>query len=284
MNNKSVNGILDMGRKLLCAILFLSLFSCGSIYDYPEDIILKDNNWRIVWEDNFNNSTIDMRYWSKVKRYSNTVRWNRYMSDNDSCYDVKDGVFILRGLINDFSSDTARFLTGGITTEKKKTIAYGKIEIRAKINKVEGAWPAIWMKSDERAWPIGGEIDIMENYGFHNAIHQTIHSYYTLNINTNTLNYTVNDVKDKSEYNIYGVIINKDEVIFHVNNHVTFVYKKMYPEVEHQFPFGDEKFLILSMQLDSHGYNSTYISNVIPEMHVDWVRFYEKIDESIPDY
>mgnify|MGYP000905361398 FL=1 len=206
------------------------------------------------------------------------------MSSHDTCYEVTDGALILRGIVNDFSNDTARYLTGGITTEKKKTISYGKIEVRAKINKVEGAWPAIWMKSDERAWPIGGEIDIMETFGFHNAIHQTIHSYYTLNIDKNTINYTANDVRDKSEYNIYGVIINANEIIFHVNNRVTFIYKKMDPEIENQYPFGDEKFLILSMQLDYKGYNSTYIENTVPEMQIDWVRFYEKIDETIPDY
>ncbi|KIY71336.1 glycoside hydrolase family 16 protein [Cylindrobasidium torrendii FP15055 ss-10] len=56
-----------------------------------------------------------------------------------------------------------------LTTKGKKTIKYGKVEVRAKLPRGDWLWPAIWMlpNSDDPygKWPIGGEIDIMEARG-----------------------------------------------------------------------------------------------------------------------
>ena len=56
---------------------------------------------------------------------------------------------------------------------------YGKIEVRAKLPKGGGTWPAIWMLGDnfdQVDWPQCGEIDIMEHDGFNEGrIHTTVH-------------------------------------------------------------------------------------------------------------
>lgn len=43
------------------------------------------------------------------------------------------------------------------------SIAYGKIEVRAKIPRGDWLWPAIWMLPKDNkygAWPMSGEIDV----------------------------------------------------------------------------------------------------------------------------
>jgi beta-glucanase (GH16 family) len=275
----------------LWVLLTFVIYSCNTIYEFPEErfIDISDNsNWRVVWEDNFDGDSIDYSSWNKTIR-SNKALWKRYMSDNDTCFEVKDGVLILRGVVNDFlKEDPSKYLTGGLRTNGKRNISYGKVEVRAKINKVDEAWPAIWMKTEDRTWL--GEIDIMEtfdNFSKNNLITQSVHSHYTINLGqkTNPSHFGVNSIIDKSEFNIYGVIINEKEVIFYVNNTITFTYPKIETEEDGQFPFGDPKFIILSMQLDypTKG-TAPSIKELQPEMHVDWVRFYEKIDQSIPDY
>jgi beta-glucanase (GH16 family) len=274
----------------LWVLLTFVIYSCNTIYEFPEErfIDISDNsNWRVVWEDNFDGDSIDYNSWSKTKR--NSALWARHMTDNDTCYEVRDGVLILRGVVNDFlKDDNSKYLTGGIETVGKKNITYGKVEVRAKMNKVDTAWPAIWMKTEDRKWL--GEIDIMEtfdNYATNNHITQTVHSHYTIKLgHKSNPNHTgINTVFDKSEYNIYGVIINEKEVLFYVNNTITFAYPKIDTEEDGQFPYGDPKFLILSMQLGHPMEGSAPdIKALQPEMHVDWVRFYEKIDESLPDY
>ena len=62
---------------------------------------------------------------------------------------------------------------------------YGKIEIRAKLESAQGAWPAIWMLAEQKKYgdyPRNGEIDIMEHLNYDTIIYQTTHSYYTLEL------------------------------------------------------------------------------------------------------
>ena len=68
---------------------------------------------------------------------------------------------------------SARLFTKGIEAWQ-----YGYFEIRAKLPCARGTWPAIWMlPPDDIAWPLQGEIDIMEHVG-HNAriVHGTVHT------------------------------------------------------------------------------------------------------------
>lgn len=121
------------------------------------------HKYRLVWEDHFNGSTYDSSSWSKIPR--GNADWKCHMSEADSLYAVRDGKLILRGAVNtNRSADTARYVTGGLYTRYKRTIAYGKVEVRAKFGSAQGAWPAIWMLPDrDIKWPEGGEIDIMEH-------------------------------------------------------------------------------------------------------------------------
>jgi|SRR5690554_1183726 len=268
--------------------IILLLPSCGSIFETPDEIeFLQNNNWELIWEENFNQSYIDTTYWSKTPR--NNVLWGAHMTDNDTCYSFENGALVLKGFENNFlRSDHRRYLTGGIQSKGKKTITTGRVEIRAKMNKVNNAWPAIWLLNDDRKWK--GEIDIMEtfdNYHSNNFITQSVHSYYTidLDIKNNPIHLMRNSVQDKSDYNIYGVIINDTEVILYVNNIITLIYPKLITIEEGQFPFTDPKFIILSMQLGhpTEG-EGAELKDLAAEMSIDWVRYYKKIDDDIPDY
>lgn len=59
---------------------------------------------------------------------------------------------------------------------------YGKIEVRAKLPKGRGSWPAIWMLASQSSygdayWPDNGEIDVMEHVGYDPGIvHCSIHT------------------------------------------------------------------------------------------------------------
>ena len=67
---------------------------------------------------------------------------------------------------------------------------HGRLEIRAKLPKGKGTWPAIWMLPINRTtygtWPACGEIDIMEHVGYEpDTIYGTVHTQaYNHMINT----------------------------------------------------------------------------------------------------
>ncbi|KAH9855587.1 concanavalin A-like lectin/glucanase [Lenzites betulinus] len=55
-----------------------------------------------------------------------------------------------------------------ISTMNSTSIAYGKVEVRAKLPLGDWLWPAIWMLPKDNkygVWPLSGEIDIMEARG-----------------------------------------------------------------------------------------------------------------------
>ncbi|KAG2097727.1 glycoside hydrolase family 16 protein [Suillus discolor] len=69
--------------------------------------------------------------------------------------------------------------SGRLNTRGKQTIKYGRVEVRAKLPQGDWLWPAIWMLPQGNdtssstgqgtgvygAWPVSGEIDIMEARG-----------------------------------------------------------------------------------------------------------------------
>lgn len=127
----------------------------------------KSNKYKLVWQEDFKGDTFDAKSWSKIPR--DRPDWKRHMSFDDRLYEVKDGKLILYGVNNDgtyqydlngdgkLEADTVRFVTGGLYTKHKKTVEYGKVEVRAKLEQAQGAWPAIWMLPDELIFSINSK-------------------------------------------------------------------------------------------------------------------------------
>ena len=77
--------------------------------------------------------------------------------------------------------DGHAYTSAKLTTAGKADWQYGKVQVRAKLPKGKGSWPAIWMMPNDcrgdADWPLCGEIDIMEHVGWdQNRVHATIHS------------------------------------------------------------------------------------------------------------
>jgi beta-glucanase (GH16 family) len=74
---------------------------------------------------------------------------------------------------------TCRYTSARLLTKTKFTQQYGTFEIRAKIPRGQGLWPAFWMLGsdiDGVGWPNCGEIDVMENIGREpNTVHGSLH-------------------------------------------------------------------------------------------------------------
>ncbi|MEO6682836.1 MAG: glycoside hydrolase family 16 protein [Ginsengibacter sp.] len=231
----------------------------------------------LSWEENFNqNNSFDSLKWSKIPRGPSD--WNRNMSDFDSCYALRNGNLILRGINNNYlPEDTARFLTGGIYTKDKMAFGYGRLEVRAKLQGAKGAWPAIWMLPEKRGkWPDGGEIDIMERLNFDSIAYQTVHSNFTVKLGIKDPKPGATGKIDPENFNTYAVEIYPDSLVFFINNLKTFTYPRIETDKEGQFPFRDKKYyLLIDMQLGGNWVGQVEPKDLPVEMEVDWVRFYE---------
>mgnify|MGYP002299710566 CR=1 FL=1 len=120
--------------------------------------------WELVWEDNFDGAEPDTSVWSRIPR--GKPDWQNTQSFDDRCYEMRNGLLILKGIVNDNTeADAAQYLTGGLWTKDKRAFHGGRIEVRARLHGAKGAWPAIWTlpyETDKYSWPMGGEVDIMD--------------------------------------------------------------------------------------------------------------------------
>ncbi|GAB3420651.1 glycoside hydrolase family 16 protein [Niabella aquatica] len=232
---------------------------------------------KLVWKENFNQSgSFDKTKWSKIPR--GTSDWNRHMSDFDSCYDMRDGKLVLRGINNTtLSGDTSKYLTGGVYTKDKVSFGLGRLEIRAKLDNATGAWPAFWLLAQGEKYPNGGEIDMMEHLNEDTIVYQTVHSYYTitLNIKDNPKHGGTASI-NPGAFNTYAVEKYRDSLVFYVNDKRTFAYPRIETDKKDQFPFADVKhYLLLDMQLGGSWVGRVEPADLPVEMEIDWVRFYK---------
>lgn len=238
---------------------------------------VKQKEWKLVWVDNFDQKAgFDTASWSKIPR--GTADWNKYMSDFDSCYALRQGNLVLRGIANHTQkNDTAPYITGGLYTKGKMLFTGGRLEICAKLQAARGAWPAIWLLPEHAAWPNGGEIDIMERLNYDSIAYQTVHSHYTytLGIKDNPKQGGINRIRPEG-YNVYAVEIYPDSLVFDINGQHTFTYPRIETDKEGQFPFYQPMYLLIDMQLGGSWVGKVDPKDVPVEMQVDWVKYYEK--------
>ena len=146
-------------------------------------------DWTLVWNDEFNGDAIDDQKWNKLLWRPGWVNnESQAYTDRDTNLFIRDGKLVIRGLIEpgysgiDYTGTaySADFTSGRLNTAGKETWTYGRFDIRAKLPKGNGSWPAIWMLGSDistAGWPHCGEIDIMEHVGYEKGnIHASIHT------------------------------------------------------------------------------------------------------------
>jgi beta-glucanase (GH16 family) len=174
-----------------------------------------------------------------------------------------------------------------LVTRKKGDFLYGRFDIRAKLPRGTGTWPAIWMLATSQTygtqyWPDNGEIDIMEHVGFDpNVIHASMH--------TKSFNFIINTQKTSvvtiptamTEFHVYSIEWYPDRLRYLVDDVV-------YLEVPNQASWGwdkwpfDQKFhLLLNVAVGGDWGGQKGVDDTIfpQKMEVDYVRVYPLVKQ-----
>lgn len=272
--------------KLLLTGLIILFFSACRVassvvtdkYIYVQKSKPIKDKWQLIWKDEFNSSELDTSKWSKIPRGNSD--WNRHMSNNPACYALAEGKLFLRGINNtDTINDNRPYLTGGIYSKGKFAFQYGKIEIHAKLENAQGAWPAMWMLAEQNkygAYPKNGEIDIMEHLNFDSIIYQTTHSYYTLDLKekTNPPHYGTAKMK-VNEFNTYGLEWYPDKLVFTLNGKETFIYPRLINVDASQWPYDQPFYIMIDQQLGGSWVGKINATHLPVQILVDWVKVYQ---------
>lgn len=209
----------------------------------------------IIFRDEFDvDGDVNPEYWTLVGRGS--AGWQQDMSGKKEHSYVKDGNLVL--VIKEDEDGVVR--SGGVKTEYKVDgIGYNcHLEARIKfVDDCDNAGQAFWLMPDSRyqlykGWPDGGEIDILEHSYLHSYVQQTVHSHY-IDVVDPTNNYAGKPIfvgYNPGQYNIYGLDILENSLVFYVNGEKTMTYENMHLDNEselRQWPFSSAYYIILSV-------------------------------------
>ena len=168
-NAWTVNDTLVMDYLLVRNIDYLTT-------DEPEKALkrvprfIKNNNWKLVWSDEFNYKGLpDSTKWGY------DVGGNGWGNNELQYYTKADtgNAIVKNGLLSIIArkeiKENRAYTSARLVTREKANWIEGRIEIRAKLPKGRGTWPAGWMLGENInnvGWPQCGEIDIMESVGY----------------------------------------------------------------------------------------------------------------------
>lgn len=136
---------------------------------------LERPGWKLTFDDEFKGTNLDLEKWTPADP------WGRERNQELQAY-VKDAFEVGDGFLHDkaekrqafYAGKQRQYTSGMMSTYGKFSQKYGRFEIRARIPKGKGMWPAFWLLPDPLAWP--PEVDVLEILGHEpNKVYMTHH-------------------------------------------------------------------------------------------------------------
>ena len=279
--------------------LSLAIAGCGGAGG-DDEIIIEQTlpaQWTLVFEDNFDGSTLNSDYWNVMigdgTDYGLPPGWGNneqqwYTSENVT---VADGNLVITAKNEPMGG--MPYTSGRINTANKVDITYGRIEARIKMPTGQGIWGAFWaLPTDSQygGWASGGEIDVMEvvNPGTNDGADEilgTIHFGQPWPLNQ--LDGGEHEVPSVTDYHTYAVEWEANEIRWYVDDvhyHTattdtwySYFYKNQSEGYvsEPTAPFNQNFHLLLNMAIGGNLPGAVSPDTVFPaQMMIDHVRVF----------
>ncbi|MGN0115785.1 MAG: family 16 glycosylhydrolase, partial [Acutalibacteraceae bacterium] len=306
-----------MKKRLLSIILALAMIcSCVAVgtigaaaetESEPQSFLERfRRDAELVFDDEFDGDTLDETKWQIA------TGWGRiedsYGTIEDGNYVVEDGHLALRAFekvnydVTNGKESYKEIQSGEVSS--KAAWGDGLIEVRAKLPKGQGVYPAIWTMGrdfdrNSCRWPWSGEIDIMEAVGTGNSDDKNYSTWQTLHtarpntdsspsgaahVATGAGKYTTpNHVPLNDDYHTFWVYFDKEIMIIGVDDAMMDIIDLSNPNL---VCFKEwEQWLILGLQMGGLAGTPVRTSYSVWEMLIDYVRVYRfKDTEKYKDY
>jgi|GEM_PF-625334 len=270
-----------MIKNYLRHVTYLSSLALGILLCFSTQSTLGQTppGYRLIWSDEFNGATIDASNWgfdiggsgwgnNELQYYTNRPE-NAYLSN---------GSLVIEARKEDYGGrnyTSARLLTKG-----KRDFLFGRIDIRAKLPKGQGIWPALWSLGkniDQVGWPACGEMDIMELLGHQpNKMYSTVHWAPPGGGSTNLpANYVLPSGDFTQDYHIFTMEWATDVIKFYVDEQLITTVTRA--NISGNYPFNDPFFLIFNVAVGGFWPGNPDETTTFPQrMFVDYVRVYQQ--------
>lgn len=247
-------------------------------------IVLDGNpNWTMIFNEEFNTTGMpDFSKWTVDPRPKGWINGEQQVY-TDTSFDntrQRNGNLVITGK-KDFPNivTTDPWSSGRIITQNKFDFKYGKVEVRAKLPKARGSWPAIWLMpttSAYGAWPNSGEIDIMEHVG--NSLGKVLSTVHTNKSNwTNGGHSSGNRTISDAHLNFHNYIMewNEDSIRFTYDTIHCYTYKNPRTDWK-EWPFDQKFHIILNLAIGGGMGGAVTEADFPDSLLIDYVRVYQK--------
>ena len=277
--------------------------------------------WRLVWVDEFNGTRIDRTKWNfDIDCAGGGNEERQCYTDRPRNASVGGGMLTItarresasgpaemhgdRKIDESMPKVTKPFTSARMVTRRKASWLYGRIEVRARLPRGQGVWPAIWMMPEDDAygrWPRSGEIDIMEavnlgtpcsgcREGIENHVLGTIH-FGDYPPDNRYLSAEVQLAGSIDAFHIYGLEWSPTRIAWSVDR-MPYAERRIGDwstagsKAPHA-PFDRPFHLILNLAIGGHlpeGRNlrGVALTGFPRSMAVDWVRVWQRPTSSLP--
>ncbi|RKP05241.1 concanavalin A-like lectin/glucanase domain-containing protein [Thamnocephalis sphaerospora] len=237
---------------------------------------------RIMFSDDFNGSTVNATRWGfdlgdgcdrGICGWGNEEK-QLYVREAATCVDGHLRITALRDPKRPGFWTSAR-----VSTKDTFTFLYGRIDVRARMPTLDGAFGAIWLLPVENAygpWPKSGEIDVVEAQSIWKGRFRPERSrtpgtlHFAKHFNGDSLSYWA-EGNDPSQWHTYTTIWRPDGIFYEIDGRSLGGYR---PPTQHpdDWPFNKAFYLTMNLAIDpKFGSKASPKVNQMT-MDVDWIR------------
>lgn len=242
----------------------------------------------LVWEDDFDDETLNMNNWRYATGYIRNNELQYYTNNSKNIY-IENSNLVIKAIkenVNGYKNGEPtlfNWTSASIETAKKKEFQYGRFEAKMKIPETIGSFPAFWtlgqtydyvynengnLGNQGEAWAYCGEIDIMEHK--QGKPYTTAGSIYDTGSGVTDIGRVNSHEIDFSQYHVYALEWTSDKIEFYVDD----ILISSHQISENMYMFRMPHFLILNLAVGSAGGGTPPINVNEYVVYVDWVRVY----------
>lgn len=247
------------------------------IYDCPE-------GYQLVWHDEFDQGVSLGKDWTHEVQRDHWVNnelqnYVKERTPNGSYVtEIIDGALHINCI-----KENGKVYSGRVYAKVNEGWQFGYIEARIKLPKGKGTWPAFWMMPVHvdwatEGWPKCGEIDIMEEVGYHpNYVSSSLHAEGHYHVNNTQVTKEVLCPGAEDDYHIYAMEWTEEYFQFYVDGKKTLYYANDGKGVRN-WPYSKPYYVILNLAWGGDwGGNQGVDEKALPAtMKVDYVRVFQK--------
>ena len=237
--------------------------------------------YQLVWNDEFNEGTeLNKVDWTHEVQNSG---WVNHELQNYVNHTTPKGSLVTEVMggtlrIHCFKED-GKIYSGRVYAHVKEGWKYGYIEASIKLPKGKGTWPAFWMMPvNFRSWPADGEIDIMEEVGYHpDFVSSSLHANAHVHSDNTQVTHEMYCKGAEGEFHTYAIEWTAQNITTYVDGKVQLSYDNKGLGRD-DWPYNDPFYVIFNLAWGGDWGGSQGVDeNALPvTMEVDYVRVFQK--------